>query len=85
MRRLLKAGLWITKELCMELTKREQKALAFIEQYQQDNGDHPTYREIQDYMGWKSINSVSMMLRALEEKGKVFTPRKQKYRLTKFL
>ncbi|EKD93386.1 MAG: hypothetical protein ACD_28C00158G0003 [uncultured bacterium] len=60
------------------LTEKQQKLLTFIEQYQWENGASPTLREMREYFGVSSDNSILKHLKALEEKGyieKADTPR----------
>jgi len=67
------------------LTDTERKILDFIIKYQENNGDHPTYREILNYLELKSINSVSQYIKSLEKKGQLFKRGAKGYRLIKFL
>lgn len=61
-----------------ELTEKQQKVLQYIEEYQMEYGSSPTIREMREYLGVSSDNSVLKHIRALEEKGflqKDHTPR----------
>ena len=52
-----------------ELTDKQRKVLHFIEEYQLEYGSSPTIREMREYLGVSSDNSVLKHIRALEEKG----------------
>ena len=51
------------------LTEKQEAILRFIEQYQMENGSSPTLREMREYFGVSSDNSILKHLKALEEKG----------------
>jgi repressor LexA len=51
------------------LTEKQEAVLNFIEQYQLQNGSSPTLREMREYFGVSSDNSILKHLKALEEKG----------------
>lgn len=51
------------------LTPKQAKVLKFIERYQFKHGSSPTVREMCEYLGVSSDNSVLKHLRALKEKG----------------
>lgn len=53
------------------LTEKQEALLNFIEQYQMENGGSPTIREMKEYFGVSSDNSILKLLKALEEKGKI--------------
>lgn len=53
------------------LTEKQEALLNFIEQYQLENGGSPTLREMREYFGVSSDNSILKHLKALEEKGKI--------------
>lgn len=53
------------------LTEKQEALLNFIEQYQMENGGSPTIREMREYFGVSSDNSILKLLKALEEKGKI--------------
>jgi len=55
---------------------RELKVLESIKLFISDNGYPPTYREIQNYTGIKSLDSVFRYMYSLKEKGLIsFNPR----------
>lgn len=66
------------------LTPREQKALEFIEAYQERRGDHPTLRDIKEHMGYTCTTAPAQIVRKLVEKGYMFKTEKGKARLMKF-
>lgn len=70
------------------LSKKEMKLLGFITTFQEKHGEHPSFRQIKEKMGYESINSVSQSLNQLVDKGELFKvalgPRKSGYRLIKF-
>jgi len=51
------------------LTNKQEAFLDYIKTYVDDQGDWPTYREISDEFGFRSPNSVTQNLQALEKKG----------------
>ncbi len=51
------------------LTEKQESVLKFIEGYQLENGSSPTLREIREYFGLSSDNSVLKHLKALQDKG----------------
>ena len=53
------------------LTEKQEALLNFIEEYQMENGGSPTIREMKEYFGVSSDNSILKQLKALEEKGKI--------------
>lgn len=57
----------------IELTKKQASVLAYLQDYQNANGYSPTIREICSQFGFKSTNSASGHLLALEKKGAIKT------------
>ncbi len=53
------------------LTEKQEALLNFIEEYQMQNGGSPTIREMKEYFGVSSDNSILKLLKALEEKGRI--------------
>jgi repressor LexA len=54
----------------MQTLTAKQRALAdFIESYRQLHGSAPTYQEIADYFGFRSVNTVTGHIRLLRQKG----------------
>jgi repressor LexA len=53
------------------LTEKQEALLNFIEQYQMEHGGSPTLREMREYFGVSSDNSILKLLKALEEKGRI--------------
>lgn len=51
------------------LTEKQEAVLHFIEEYQLQHGGSPTLREMREYFGVSSDNSILKHLKALEEKG----------------
>lgn len=51
------------------LTEKQEAVLRFIEDYQLENGSSPTLREMREYFGVSSDNSILKHVKALEEKG----------------
>lgn len=51
------------------LTNKQESFLDFLKNYVDEHGDWPTYREISDEFGFRSPNSVTQNLQALEKKG----------------
>ncbi len=51
------------------LTGKQQQILDFIQRCQQSDGTTPTYKEIAERFGFRSINSVTEHLRLLRQKG----------------
>jgi repressor LexA len=52
-----------------ELTDRQNQILSFIEEYRQENGVPPTYREIQAQFGFSSPKAVLDHVKAIIKKG----------------
>ena len=53
----------------IELTRRQQQILDFILNRQQTDGTTPTYQEIADQFGFRSLNAVTSHIRLLRQKG----------------
>lgn len=53
----------------MELTRKQQRILDFIQKWQRTEGTAPTYQEIADRFGFRSLNSVTEHVRLLRRKG----------------
>jgi len=51
------------------LTRKQQQILDFILKWQQTQGTPPTYQEIADRFGFRSLNSVTEHVRLLRRKG----------------
>ena len=51
------------------LTEKQESVLKFIEDYQLEHGSSPTLREMREFFGVSSDNSILKHLKALEEKG----------------
>ena len=51
------------------LTHKQESFLDFLKAYVDREGDWPTYREISDQVGFRSPNSVTQNLQAMEKKG----------------
>lgn len=51
------------------LTEKQEAVLNFIEDYQMEHGSSPTLREMREFFGVSSDNSILKHLKALEEKG----------------
>jgi repressor LexA len=53
----------------VELTRKQQQIVDFIRGKQQEHGLSPTYQEIADHFGFRSLNSVTEHVRLLRQKG----------------
>ncbi len=53
----------------MSLTKRQKEILDFINQYTEENGYAPSYREIGKNLGLSSVSTVCEHIQTLESKG----------------
>jgi repressor LexA len=51
------------------LTPKQQKILDFIQRWQRTEGATPTFQEIADQFGFRSLNSVTEHVRRLRQKG----------------
>lgn len=51
------------------LTGKQDTFLSYLKSYIGDEGEWPTYREISDFFGFRSPNSVTQNLQALHRKG----------------
>jgi len=57
------------------LTPRQNETFEFIRKYINDNdGQSPSYDEIRRYLGLRSYNAVSKLLKQLESKGYITSP-----------
>jgi repressor LexA len=61
-------------EVDMALTKQQSRVYSFLETYLRRKGRPPSYQEIQDYFGFRSLNSVAKHLKQLERKGYLESP-----------
>jgi len=51
------------------LTEKQEAVLEFIEKYQMEHGSSPTIKEMREFFGVSSDNSILKHLKALEDKG----------------
>lgn len=58
----------------MQLTKQQTRVYRYLETYLRRKGRPPSYQEIQDYFGFRSLNSVVKHLKQLERKGYLESP-----------
>ncbi len=56
------------------LTVKEKRVLEFLEVYMKERGIAPSYKEVQQHFGFKSINSVQRYFKQLESKGYIHMP-----------
>jgi len=54
-----------------ELTRRQRQLVAFIAQCHHDTGRAPTFQEIADHFGFRSLTTVADHLRLLRRKGAI--------------
>lgn len=59
----------LPKPMSDVLTEKQSAVLQFIEDYQLEHGSSPTLREMREFFGVSSDNSILKHLKALEEKG----------------
>ena len=52
-----------------DLTRKQQQILDFIHRWQNTEGNTPTFQEIADQFGFRSLNSVTEHLRLIRQKG----------------
>lgn len=52
-----------------DLTRKQQQVLDFIHKWQRTQGATPTFQEIADQFGFRSLNSVTEHVRLLRQKG----------------
>ncbi|NBX83761.1 hypothetical protein EBQ90_11865 [bacterium] len=57
------------KKLPSLLTEQQAEVLHYIERVFQEQGYAPSYREIQNHFGYKSVGTVQDHVRALIQKG----------------
>jgi len=62
------------------LTPAQKKVFEFLRDYIAQNGYPPSFEEIRQYMGFKSLNSVSKHLKQLEQRGYINIPEKNRKR-----
>lgn len=65
------------------LTQNEEAVVTYIKEYFAKYRMYPTYREIQQQLGLKSINSISQYIRQLQFKGILEVTKNKGYRLQK--
>lgn len=53
----------------LALTRKQQQILDFILKGQRSEGPTPTYKEISDHFGFRSVNAVTSHVRLLRQKG----------------
>jgi repressor LexA len=58
----------------VQLTKQQTRVYSYLENYLRRKGRPPSYQEIQDYFGFRSLNSVVKHLKQLERKGYLESP-----------
>ena len=51
------------------LTRRQQQIVDFLGQWQQAHGSMPSFQEVADQFGFRSLNSVATHVRLLRQKG----------------
>src|SRR5882724_6342961 len=51
------------------LTRKQQQILDFIQRWQHEQGLMPTFQEIANHFGFRSLNSVTEHVRLLRQKG----------------
>jgi repressor LexA len=51
------------------LTRKQQQVLEFVQKWQWTEGGPPTFQEIADHFGFRSLNSVTEHVRLLRRKG----------------
>lgn len=56
-----------------DLTRKQQQILDFIQKWQRTDGATPTFQEIADQFGFRSLNSVTEHVRLLRQKGALAT------------
>ena len=61
----------------MKLTRRQEEFLRFVSGYIKEWGYAPSFEEIKDYFGFKSLNSVFTYLKTLERKGYIKLPKRK--------
>lgn len=63
------------------LTRKQQEFFNYIIDYKNEHDVWPTYREIADYFGYKSPNSVTQNIQALLKKGYLVKKNDEEYDL----
>jgi len=58
----------------MQLTKQQTRIYRYLETYLRRNGCPPSYQEIRQHFGFRSLNSVAKHLKQLERKGYLESP-----------
>ena len=67
------------------ISPRQKRVYQWIREFIEDNGNSPTYEEIKEGLGLKSLNTVSYHLRRLEENGFISSPWKNRKRAIEVL
>lgn len=64
----------------MRLTPAQERVYRFVQNYLQQHGYAPSYEEIRQHLGFKSLNAVSKHLKQLEQRGYLQSPWKNRKR-----
>lgn len=56
------------------LTKRQKEVYSFIEEYLETHGAAPSYEEIREHLGIRSVSTVHKHLKQLEKRGYINSP-----------
>jgi repressor LexA len=66
-----------SQETGMKLTEKQKAFLGYLSRYKEAWGQSPSFDEICSHFGFRSYNTVTTYLKALERKGYIHLPRKK--------
>ncbi len=64
----------------MNLTRRQSEVYQFLDEYLREHGTAPSYEEVRDHLGIRSLSTVQKHLKQLERKGVLRSPWKSRKR-----
>ena len=60
----------------MTLTPAQERVYRFVQDYLKDRGYSPSYEEIREHLGFRSLNAVYKHLKQLQQRGYLQSPPK---------
>ncbi len=69
----------------MQLTPAQERVYRFVRDYMRERGYAPSYEEIRENLGFRSLNAVFKHLKQLEQRGCIRSPRKNQKRALELL
>lgn len=69
----------------MALTPAQERVYRFVQDYLKDRGYSPSYEEIREHLGFRSLNAVYKHLKQLQQRGYLQSPPKNRKRALELL